>query len=43
LTAAEHAQFRNAVDPLLAYARRIYGPDMFEMVAAAKEADAVET
>jgi TRAP-type transport system periplasmic protein len=36
LTAAEHAQFRNAVDPLLADARRIYRPNMFEMVVAAK-------
>jgi TRAP-type transport system periplasmic protein len=42
LTAAEHAQFRNAVDPLLADARRIYGAGMFEMVAAAKAAAAVE-
>jgi TRAP-type transport system periplasmic protein len=42
LTASEHALFRNAVDPLLADARRIYGPGMFEMVAAAKAAGAVE-
>jgi len=42
LTAAEHAQFRNAVDPLVADARRIYGPDMFEMVARAKADAAVE-
>jgi TRAP-type C4-dicarboxylate transport system substrate-binding protein len=42
LTAAEHAQFRNAVDPLLADARRIYGAGMFEMIAAAKAAAAVE-
>jgi len=42
LTGVEHAQFRNAVDPLLDDARRIYGPGMFEMVAAAKEVAAVE-
>jgi TRAP-type transport system periplasmic protein len=42
LTPAEHAQFRNAVDPLLADARRIYGPGMFEMVAAAKAGAGVE-
>ena len=36
LTAAERAQFRNAVAPLLDDARRIYGPTMFETVAAAK-------
>ena len=42
LSAAEHAQFRNAVDPLLDDARRVYGADMFEMVVAAKTAVAVE-
>ena len=42
LTAAEHAQFRNAADPLLVDARRTYGPGMFEMVASAKAATAVE-
>jgi len=42
LSAAEHAQFRNAVDPLLDDARRVYGADMFEMVVAAKTAAAVE-
>jgi tripartite ATP-independent transporter DctP family solute receptor len=36
LTAAEHAQFRNAVAPLLDDARRTYGAEIFEMVAAAK-------
>jgi TRAP-type transport system periplasmic protein len=36
LTAAEHAQFRSAVAPLLHDARQTYGADMFEMVAAAK-------
>jgi len=36
LTAAEHAQFRSAVAPLLDDARRVYGAEMFEMVAAAK-------
>jgi len=42
LSAAGHAQFRNAVDPLLDDARRVYGADMFEMVVAAKTAVAVE-
>ena len=42
LTTAGHAQFRNAVDPLLVDARRTYGPGMFEMVASAKAATAVE-
>jgi len=42
LSAAGHAQFRNAVDPLLDDARRVYGADMFEMVVAAKTAAAVE-
>jgi TRAP-type transport system periplasmic protein len=42
LSGAEHAQFRNAVDRLVDDARRIYGADMFEMVAAAKGAAAVE-
>ena len=42
LSAAEHAQFRNAVDPLLADARRIYGAGMFAMVAAAKAVPEVE-
>jgi TRAP-type transport system periplasmic protein len=43
LTPAQHALFREAVDPLLREARQTYGADMFEMVAAAKEvaADAV--
>jgi len=36
LTAAEHAQFRNAVAPLLDDARRTYGAEVFEMVTAAK-------
>ena len=36
LTAAEHAQFRSAVAPLLHDARQTYGADMFEMVAVAK-------
>jgi hypothetical protein len=40
LTAAQHALFREAVDPLLQEARQTYGADMFEMVAAAKEAAA---
>jgi TRAP-type transport system periplasmic protein len=40
LTAAEHAQFRNAVAPLLDDARQTYGHDMFKMVAAAKAASA---
>ena len=42
LTGAEHARFRNAVDPLLVEARRVYGADMFEMIAAAKRAAALE-
>ena len=40
LTPQEHALFRQAVDPLLQGARRTYGADMFEMVAAAKQAAA---
>ena len=40
LTADEHALFREAVDPLLQEARRTYGAEMFEIVAAAKEAAA---
>jgi TRAP-type C4-dicarboxylate transport system substrate-binding protein len=40
LTPAQHALFREAVDPLLQEARQTYGADMFEMVAAAKEAAA---
>ena len=40
LTPQEHALFRQAVDPLLQDARRTYGADMFEMVAAAKQAAA---
>jgi len=32
--------FREAIDPLLQEARRTYGAEMFEMVAAAKEAAA---
>jgi TRAP-type C4-dicarboxylate transport system substrate-binding protein len=45
LTGDEHALFRQAVDPLLQDARRIYGAEMFEMVAAAKKAaaDGMET
>src|SRR5215469_3309905 len=35
-----HVLFREAVDPLLQDARRTYGADVFEMVAAAKEAAA---
>jgi TRAP-type C4-dicarboxylate transport system substrate-binding protein len=38
LTPEQHALFRRAVDPLLADARQTYGAEMFEMVAAAKEA-----
>jgi TRAP-type transport system periplasmic protein len=38
LTPEQHALFRQAVDPLLRDARRTYGADIFEMVAAAKEA-----
>ena len=37
LSADQHAQFREAVAPLLDEARRTYGAEMFEMVAAAKE------
>jgi len=40
LTEEQHALFRQAVDPLLQEARRTYGADIFEMVAAAKEAAA---
>jgi tripartite ATP-independent transporter DctP family solute receptor len=40
LTADQHALFRMAVEPLLAESRRTYGAEMFEMVAAAKEAAA---
>jgi TRAP-type transport system periplasmic protein len=40
LTPAQHALFREAVDPLLQEARQTYGADVFEMVAAAKEAAA---
>jgi tripartite ATP-independent transporter DctP family solute receptor len=40
LSADQHAQFREAVAPLLDEARRTYGANMFEMVAAAKEAAA---
>ena len=40
LTPAQHALFREAVDPLLREARQTYGANMFEMVAAAKEAAA---
>src|SRR5215469_1130046 len=36
LTADQHALFRQAVDPLLQDARRTYGAEMFDMVAAAK-------
>jgi TRAP-type C4-dicarboxylate transport system substrate-binding protein len=32
LTAGEHAQFRDAVTPLLTEARGTYGSKMFEMV-----------
>src|SRR5215471_11653772 len=43
LTPEQHALFRQAVDPLLQEARRTYGAEMFDMVAAAKlaAADAV--
>jgi TRAP-type C4-dicarboxylate transport system substrate-binding protein len=41
LTPEQHILFRQAVDPLLQDARRTYGADVFEMVAAAKEAEAV--
>jgi len=40
LTLDEHALYREAVDPLLQEARQTYGAEMFEMVAAAKEAAA---
>ena len=40
LTPDEHALFREAIDPLLQEARQTYGAEMFEMVAAAKEAAA---
>jgi len=40
LTPEQHALFRQAVDPLLQEARRTYGAEMFEMVAAAKSAAA---
>jgi len=40
LTAEQHMLFRQAVDPLLQAARQTYGADVFEMVAAAKEAAA---
>jgi len=40
LTPEQHALFREAVDPLLQEARQTYGTDVFEMVAAAKEAAA---
>jgi len=40
LTPEAHVLFREAVDPLLQDARRTYGADVFEMVAAAKEAAA---
>jgi TRAP-type C4-dicarboxylate transport system substrate-binding protein len=40
LTPEQHALFREAVDPLLQEARRIYGAEMFEMVGAAKSAAA---
>src|SRR5690349_5345818 len=38
LTGEQHALFREAVNPLLQEARQTYGAEMFEMVAAAKEA-----
>src|SRR6266581_2554069 len=38
LSADQHAQFREAVAPLLDEARRTYGANMFKMVATAKEA-----
>jgi TRAP-type transport system periplasmic protein len=37
LTAEQHGQFRKAVSPLLDDGRRIYGAELFETVAAAKE------
>src|SRR6266516_4752924 len=37
LSADQHGQFRETVAPLLDEARRTYGAEMFEMVAAAKE------
>jgi TRAP-type C4-dicarboxylate transport system substrate-binding protein len=40
LSADQHAQFHEAVASLLDEARRTYGANMFEMVAAAKEAAA---
>jgi TRAP-type transport system periplasmic protein len=40
LTPDEHGLFRHAVDPLPQEARLTYGAEMFEMVAAAKEAAA---
>jgi TRAP-type C4-dicarboxylate transport system substrate-binding protein len=40
LTPEERGLFRLAVDPLLQEARLTYGAEMFEMVAAAKEAAA---
>ena len=40
LTPEQHALFRQAVDPLLQEARRTYGAEMFDMVAAAKSAAA---
>jgi TRAP-type transport system periplasmic protein len=40
LNADQHGRFREAVAPLLDEARRTYGANMFEMVAAAKEAAA---
>jgi TRAP-type C4-dicarboxylate transport system substrate-binding protein len=40
LTPEQHILFREAVDPLLQEARRTYGADVFEMVAAAKESAA---
>jgi TRAP-type transport system periplasmic protein len=43
LTPAQHALFRQAVDPLLQEARHTYGAEIFEMAAAAKRAVAVDT
>jgi tripartite ATP-independent transporter DctP family solute receptor len=40
LSADQHAQFHESVAPLLDEARRTYGAEMFEMVAAAKEGPA---
>ena len=40
LSADQHAQFHQSVAPLLDEARRTYGAEMFEMVAAAKEGPA---